>query len=322
MLNNLPVDKNTFYNMINEAKTIAMFGHVRPDGDCCGSILSLYNYISENIPGKKMTIFLQQIPDTFRFLKNADVIVNEPSDEVFDLGISLDCSDTDRHAEFKEIFRKSKKTICIDHHKTNEGFGDYYYCDPDASSTAEIMYRFYDDEKISKECAECIYLGLIHDTGVFKYSSTSEQTMNCAGRLISKGINTQYIIDYTFYQMTYKQNLLKSQAVLDSKLFLNGKIIATCVNLDTFAKYNANKNDVEGIVDQLRLTEGIEVAIFAYQLSEDRYKFSLRSIEKVDVSDISTVYHGGGHSKAAGFEAKGDYNENLENIIELVKKQL
>lgn len=312
---------NKFIELIENAESIAIFGHIRPDGDCVGSSLGLYNYICEQYDGKKVSVFLEEIPSKFNFLKGADKILHEKTDDVYDLGISLDCSDTDRHGIFMDIFAHSKKKACIDHHRSNLGFGDYYYCDPDASSTSEIVCRFIDMNKISKEVAECLYLGIIHDTGVLKYPCTSEATMQYAGKLISLGARSQYIIDETFYKVSYKQNLLTGRALLDSKLYLDGKVIESVITREIFEQFDAGKEETEGIIDKLRVTDGVEVAIFSYQLDDDTFKFSLRSIEKIDVSSIAVAFGGGGHYRASGFEAKGDYQKNLEKVLEMIKQQ-
>lgn len=308
-------------NQIEQANTIAIFGHIRPDGDCVGSCLGLYNYIKDNFD-KKVTVFLEKIPSKFHFLKGADFICNTPSDEVFDLGISLDCGDRDRHGDFYDIFGNAKVTACLDHHRSNVGFGDYFYCDPEASSACEVLFRHLDFEKISQETAECLYLGIVHDTGVFKYSACKAETMYIAGRLLNKGVNAQKIIDDTFYRVTYNQNLLTGQALLNAKRFLDNQVIATCVTLDMFESFQATKDDTDGIVDKIRVTDGVEVAIFSYQLKPDVYKFSLRSISKVDVSIIAVSFGGGGHIRAAGFEVYGGYEENLAKVLELIKAQL
>ena len=266
-------------------------------------------------------MFLEEIPTKFNFLKGADKIMHEKTDAVYDLGISLDCSDTDRHGIFMDIYANAEKKACIDHHRSNLGFGDYYYCDPDASSTSEIVCRFIDMDKISKEVAECLYLGIIHDTGVLKYPCTSETTMQYAGKLISLGARSQYIIDETFYKVSYKQNLLTGRALLDSKLYLDGKVIESVITREIFEQFDAGKEETEGIIDKLRVTEGVEVAIFAYQLDDETFKFSLRSIEKIDVSCIAVAFGGGGHYRASGFEAKGNYQENLEKVLEMIKQQ-
>ena len=260
--------------------------------------------------------------DKFTFLKGAKLIHNNPDDKVYDLSISLDCGDTDRHGEFSEIFSRAKDTICLDHHRSNQGFGNYFYCDSDASSTCEVLYRFINHGKISKETAECLYLGIVHDTGVFKYPATTEDTMTIAGKLISKGVDTQYIIDETFYKVTYNQNRLTGRALLEAKTYLDDKVISACITTELFAEYNATKDETDRIIDKLRVTEGVEVALLAYQLGEDHFKYSLRSISYVDVSKISVAFGGGGHIRAAGFELKGKYNESLEQILSMIKEQL
>ncbi|MCM1082529.1 MAG: bifunctional oligoribonuclease/PAP phosphatase NrnA [Clostridium sp.] len=316
------MNKELFLKKIEAADTIAVVGHIRPDGDCVGSCLGFYNYITENYPHKTIVVYLEEIAPKFRFLKGACNIVHETCDTVYDLAVSLDCGDTDRHGAFAPVFQNAKDTACLDHHRSNQGFGDYFYCDPDASSTCEIIYRHMDRELISRECAECLYLGIVHDTGVFKYPSTSKKTMEIAGTLIAKGARSQYIIDETFYKVTYVQNKLTGEALLGCGLGLDGKVIFTCITKELFDKYGATKDDTDGIIDKLRVTEGVEVAIFAYQLSEEVFKYSLRSVSYVDVSKIAVSYGGGGHIRAAGFEAAGPYEEVLSRIIDMVAMQL
>lgn len=311
-----------FQNKIMNATTIAIMGHVRPDGDCIGSCLGLYNYLIENYPDKEINVYLEEVAAKFAFLPGADKVITSASDKIYDLAISLDCGDTDRHGKFGPIFDTAKDTIALDHHRSNLGFGNYFYCDPDASSASEVLYNHFEADKVSLNCATCLYLGIVHDTGVFKYSCTSESTMKIAGSLLAKGVNSQSIIDDTFYKVTFKQNKLSGEALLRAKLYLNDKVIVTCVDKELFDKYNATKADTDGIVDKIRVTEGVEVAIFAYQLSDTSYKFSLRSVSYVDVSKISVAFGGGGHMRAAGFEAKGDYEESLHKILHMIEEQI
>lgn len=308
--------------MIERCDTISIVGHIKPDGDCIGSSLGMYNYIMDNYSGKRVDVYLEPIMEKFKFLKGAMDIINEPSELIYDLSISVDCSDTDRHGEFANIFKNAKNTICIDHHRSNLGFGDLYYCDPDASSACEVVSRFFDMEKISKPCAECLYMGIIHDTGVLKYSATSDETMFIVGKLIAKGIDTQFIIDETFYRVRYTQNRLTGKALMDSKLYMDGKVIASCIRDEDFDMFGASKDDTDGIIDKLRVTEGIEVAILGYQNGENSFKFSLRSVSKVDVSVIAVELGGGGHIRASGVSIEGNYEESLDKILKMIEEQL
>lgn len=321
--------KSVFIEKIEAADTIAILGHIRPDGDCVGSCLGLYNYIVDNYADKRAVVYLQDIPHKFCFLRGADKIRHVPegisgsgTDSVFDLAISLDCGDTDRHGEFAPIFAKARDTICLDHHRSNQGFGSYYYCDADASSTCEILYRHLAPDKISAACAEAVYLGIVHDTGVFKYPSTTETTMRIAGKMISKGARSQYIIDETFYKVSINQNRLTGRALLDAKLHLDGRVISSCVTREMFDSFHASKEDTDGIIDKMRVTEGVEVAVFVYQLADNVFKYSLRSVSCVDVSRIAVCFGGGGHIRAAGFEAEGSYTENLGRILAMIEEQL
>lgn len=313
---------NRLLDMINESNTISIVGHIRPDGDCIGSSLGLYNYIMDNYPGKRIDVYLEPIMDKFKFLNGAVNIINQPSEEIYDMSISVDCSDTDRHGEFAHIFKNAKRTVCIDHHRSNQGFGDLFYCDPDASSACEVVSRFFDMNKVTKHCAEALYMGIIHDTGVLKYSATSEETMYIVGKLISKGIDTQFIIDETFYKVRYVQNKLTGKTLMNSKLYLGGKVIASCITLEDFNEFGASKDDTDGIIDKLRVTEGVEVAILGYQTDDNTFKFSMRSISKVDVSVISVHFGGGGHIRASGFSLDGSYGDSLKKILDMVEKQL
>ncbi|MBO6114241.1 MAG: bifunctional oligoribonuclease/PAP phosphatase NrnA [Lachnospiraceae bacterium] len=313
---------NKLIEKIETSNTIAIFGHMNPDGDCIGSCLGLWNYIRDNYEEKEVVVYLQPLHDKFRFLKGADKVVSTQDDRIYDLGISLDCGDTDRHGEFGEIFKKSIYTICFDHHRSNQGFGDFFHCEPDSSSCCEVLFNFLDFDKISTECAEALYLGIVHDTGVFKYQATTEETMTIAGKLISKGARSQYIIDETFFKVSYNQNKLTGRALLDSKLFMDGKVIASCITKEIFDEYNTSKDDTDGIIDKLRVTDGVEVAILAYQKGEDLYKYSLRSVRYIDVSVIATAFGGGGHVRAAGFDAKGSFDDNLKLILDMIMEQM
>lgn len=313
---------NEFLNKIEAANTIAILGHIRPDGDCVGSCLGLYNYIMDNYADKKVVVYLQKIADKFSFLKGAELIRNINDEEIYDLGISLDCGDTDRHGEFASIFANAKDTICLDHHRSNQGFGNFFVCEPDSSSACEVLYNYLEEDLIKTDCAECLYLGIVHDTGVFKYPSTSKETMRIGGVLIEKGARSQYIIDHTFYMVTFKQNQLSGRALLDAKLHFDGKVISTVITDAIFKEFDACKADTDGIVDKIRVTEGVEVAIFVYQLSDDTYKFSLRSVSYVDVSVIAVAFGGGGHIRAAGFEAKGPFDKNFDIVLNMIKEQL
>ena len=308
--------------MINAADTIAIIGHIRPDGDCIGSVTGLYNYISENFKNKTVDVYAEAFAPSFKFLNGAKKIKHEESGLKYDLAISVDVSSLDRLGKFEDIFQSAISTICIDHHVSNRGFGDFCIIDGDSSSACEVVCDVIDFDKVSQKTAECLYLGMIHVTGVFKYSCTSRKTMEYAGILIEKGIDTAYIIDETFYKKTFKQNQLLARTLLGAELHEDGRIISSVISRDLFKELKCTSIDTEGIVEQLRLTDGVEVAILVYHSNRKTFKYSLRSDKIVDVSVIATEFGGGGHVRAAGFESSEKTDVMIGKIIEMAKAQM
>jgi phosphoesterase RecJ-like protein len=308
---------------LENVKTVAIAGHMKPDGDCTGSTLAVYNYIKTYHPDMDVTLYLDPIPNIFKFLSRSDEIEHDFSiDETHDLFICLDCGDEGRLGGAAKYFHSAKKTFCVDHHISNSSFADVNYIFPHASSTCELVYELLGEDKITKDIAECIYVGIVHDTGVFQYSSTSAKTMNIAGQLMETGINFTRIVDDTFYKKTYQQNRILGQALVDSKLYLDGKCIATVVTLQEMKAFEVEPKHLEGIVQQLRVTNDVEAALFLYENESGDFKVSMRSNEKVDVATILMTFGGGGHIRAAGATMSGTAAEIINQILAEVAKQL
>lgn len=306
-----------------QAKTVAIGGHMRPDGDCVGSSMGLYQYMKLNYPEIQTDVYLEDIPESFKFIEATKDIRHEVAEvKKYDLFIALDCGDLGRLGFSADLFTNAEKTLCIDHHVSNRAFADDNYIVPEASSTSELVYRLLDQEKISKEVAECLYLGIVHDTGVFQYSCTAPETMEAAAKLMRKGINASEIIDKTFYEKTYAQNQILGRALLESFLFMDGKCIVSYVTKKMMDFHGVVPKDLEGIVSQMRVTKGVEVAIFLYETATQEYKVSLRATGGVDVSKVAGYFGGGGHKKAAGVTMKGTVHDIINNIAEQIEVQL
>lgn len=310
-------------SQLEQVKTVAIAGHVRPDGDCVGSCLATYNYIKTWYPDIEVDVYLEPIPNIFKFLENAEQIKNScESDKTYDLCIVQDCGDTGRLGNAVKYFETAKKTVCIDHHVSNDSFADENYIFPKVSSTSELIFDLLEEEKITKEIAECIYVGMVHDTGVFQYSSTTAKTMNIAGRLMEKGINFTKIVDETFYTKTFEQNKILGQALLNSELYLEGACIATAVSQKEMEKYHVLPKHLDGIVSQLRVTKDVEVAVFLYENEDGTWKVSMRSNGKIDVAAIAVKHQGGGHVRAAGATMEGTPENIIKVLCEEIKEQL
>lgn len=317
---------NQLFDMIQNVNRIGISGHIRPDGDCVGSCMALYNYIMRNYNSdrkKQVDVYLEPISDVFSYLEGVAEIRHEcVNEEPYDLFISLDNGDLERLGKAAEYFKTAKQTINIDHHISNTKFAEINYVLPEASSTCEVLFGFFEEDKIDQAIANCLYTGIIHDTGVFKHSNTSRRTMEIAGVLIEKGVNTSVIIDESFYQKTYVQNQILGRCLLESMLMLHGTVIVSTLTRHQMEFYNATPHDLDGIIDQLRVTKGIEVAMFIYETQPGEFKVSLRANGDVNVSKIATFFGGGGHIKAAGCSMKGQVYDVINNVMVHIEHQL
>lgn len=309
--------------IVKDVKNVAIMGHVRPDGDCVGSCLAVYNYLAEQHPEVEAAVYLEPPSVKFSYLKGFDSIISDFSeDKEHDLCICLDCSDTLRFGEAVKFLKTAKKSLCVDHHFTNLKYADENIVEDKASSTCEVLYGLLDGSKISKAVAECIYTGIIHDTGVFKYDCTSARTMEIAGKMMEKGIDFPRIIDDSFYRKSYVQNQILGRALLESITFHDGKCIFSAISKKDMDFYGVTGADMDGVIDQLRVTENVECAIFIYETSCREYKVSLRSTTDLDVSRVAVYFGGGGHKKAAGCTMTGSIHDVINNLSDQIAKQL
>lgn len=314
---------NILTKALEGIKSVVLLGHVHPDGDCVGTCLGLYNELREHASSLEVDLYLDHPASKFSYLKNFDQIKTEPEpDKTYDLCITLDSSDTERLGEFYSYFLSAKKTLCLDHHVTNRNFADENYVLSEASSCSEVLCTLLDLDQVSRETAECLYTGIIHDTGVFKFSNTSARTMDIAGRLMEKGLNCAKIIDDSFYRKTYIQNQILGRALLESFLLLDGRCIFSSLRKKDLEFYGADSNDLDGIIDQLRITEGVECAIFIYEKEFHEFKVSMRSNDYVDVSKVASYFGGGGHVRAAGCTITGSPKDVLNNLSRHIEAQM
>ena len=310
-------------NELAEVNTVAIAGHVRPDGDCVGSCMGLYLYLKENYPEIATDVYLELPGEQFSFLSCFEEIKTayEPG-KVYDLLITLDVSDKNRIGVALEGYETAKKRVCIDHHISNRGLGDVNEIRPNASSTCEVLYTLLEEEKVSKVVAEALYTGMVHDTGVFQYSCTSPETMRIAAKLMEKDIPFTKIVEESFYEKTYVQNQILGRCLMESILIMDGKCVIGVVKKKMMDFYHVEPKDLDGVVQQLRVIKGVEVAIFIYEVKPQEFKVSLRSKGKVNVNEVASYFGGGGHVLAAGCTFHGSVYDVMNNLLEIIEKQL
>ncbi len=271
-----------------------------------------------------MDVFLEDFSDAIReFMPATENIRSDYQTDVeqYDVFIAFDTM-SDRLGQAKPFFDNAVKKINIDHHVTNTGDGDVNEIDPKASSTCEMVCRLLDRKFMDEPIARALYIGMMTDTGVFKYSNTTRETMTTAGELISYGFDFTKIINSIFYQKTYLQTQIMGRALLESIRFMDGQCVVSVIERKTMDFYQVSPKDLEGIASQLKLIKGVKCAIFMYQVAPLTYKVSLRSDGSVDVASVARFYGGGGHVRAAGFTASAPYHDIINNLSESIDMQL
>ena len=314
------------FNLLEECKdaqNIVVTGHIKPDGDCIGSTMALTLYLLKKLPGANVRLFLEKPMPHFHVLPGIERIDSDysgnPKDT--DVCIVLD-TNAGRIGSAEKFFEEAKKTINIDHHISNkEGSAMLNYVDPDASSASEMIYRMIDKEDIDTEIARYLYLGITHDTGVFRFSNTSKETMVAASELITYDFDFSDLLEKTYYEKSYEQMLTISKIVAKAERFFGDKVVYGFVDYEEYVKEKMDPADFDGAINELRIVRGCECAIFMYPMNEVTVKVSLRSIGTVDVSAICEKFGGGGHKRAAGFYLKGERVNVLEEILKAIEEQ-
>ncbi len=310
---------------VRNAGSIAVSGHIRPDGDCVGSVMGLYLYLKKELPEAEVDVYLEKPAEIYDCISHIEDIKSEfnnvDTGKIYDVFIVLDCAD-DRLGEVRVLYEKARKKINIDHHISNPGCGDVRIVEPERSSTAELLYDLMDPAALDEEIARALYIGIIHDTGVLRYSNTAPHTLQVVSELIKFGFDFSKIIDDTFYEKTYVQTQIMGRAILESVRFMHDKCIVSMVSRRMMDFYQVTPQDLDGIVNQLLAVKGVECAIFMYEIRTLEYKISMRSKGRVDVAAVAMRFGGGGHVRAAGCTMNGTYHDNINNLAIGIAEQL
>jgi len=309
-------------NEIKKAENIVVLTHETPDGDAIGSSLAVKHVLDRM--GKQADVIIPEYPRMYNFLPEIDTIKTESEIKNYDLAISVDCAVIKRLAQ-KEYFENAKKTIVIDHHGSNNMYGDINYVNPASPACCEVlagMFQYYGIE-IDKNIGTCIMTGIVTDTGGFRHQGINAETFEFTAELIRKGVNIPDIYKRTLRTMT-KANFLLSQKVMQRMEILeNGKVTFTYITSKDEEEANAEPGDHEGLVEIGRDIEGVEVSVFIRQKDyQDSYKVSLRSGDYVNVSDICLMFGGGGHPRAAGALLQGNIEQVKEKLLNEIRKVL
>ncbi len=307
---------------IQKAEKIVILTHESPDGDAVGSSLAM-KLIVEKLE-KTADVIIPEYSRLFNFLPSAEEIMTDSEIKNYDLAISVDCATLKRMAK-KEYFENAKSTIVIDHHGSNTMYGDLNYVNPVSPACCEVlagMLKYYEID-ITKDIGTCLMTGIITDTGGFRHVGITPETFEFTADLIRLGVDVPDIYKRTLNTKT-RANFELSKRVMDRMGILeDGKVTFTYMNKKDEEEVGAEPGDHEGLVEIGRDIEGVEVSIFIRQKeNEEAYKISMRSGNKVNVSDICFLFGGGGHPRAAGALIQGNVEQVKEKLMKEVRKAL
>ena len=220
---------DTIKKEIEKANHVVILTHVNPDGDAIGSSLAMYLYLKKL--GKNVDVLLGEYPRNFKYLPSSEEIVHEPSEESYDLAISLDAPDSKRLGKYSDVFENAKVKIVIDHHSKNSMFGDYNFVNPVSPACAQILVSMFDywKEEMDKEIMICLLTGIITDTGGFKNSGVTAETFEFAARALTSDVNVSKV--YKKAMMTMPRTKFELQKIAMDRLefWEDGKISFTYI---------------------------------------------------------------------------------------------
>lgn len=309
-------------NAIQEGNNFIVTSHYSPDGDNIGSTLSMY-YVLKKLEKNVLYVLDDSIPVNLGFLvENVNILKSEETDvNLSDYTlISLDCGDINRICLSDKIKTSVNKLICIDHHASNDNFGDLNYINPNESSTCELVYNLLkeysdtiNDQLIDENIATYLYTGLLTDTGNFSYSNTNPSSYLMAYDLVTIGAKKDLIIQKIFQSNPYNYYKLLGES-LDTLDIVDGKIASMMLTIDMLNRNDISFNDADGVTSYTRDIDGVEVGLLFKEKAANEIKVSFRSKNYVNVSSIAQKFGGGGHVRASGCTI----NDSIENAKKMV----
>ncbi|MFQ5639225.1 MAG: bifunctional oligoribonuclease/PAP phosphatase NrnA [bacterium] len=311
---------------INRGQRFVLTTHVNPDGDGLGAQAALASFLNDL--NKDVFIYNSSpVPENYKFLDPDEHM------EVYDPGLHkeilhtadyiliLDISDWNRLRRVGEDIRNLQtRKICVDHHPTQESFGDLKLVDKKACSTGEIVYDLikFCEGQISPKIAEALYTCIMTDTGSFKFSNTNSRAFKISAELVECGMNPQKLYEKVYEHQSVNKIRLFGHAMRYLQVEENGKVAVVQVTQRLLKKMGAKPHDTEGFADYPRVIDGVEVSIIFVELDDSLIKISLRSGGNVIINSIAKKFGGGGHLYAAGAVIRGTIQEYLPKILKEV----
>lgn len=304
------------------AERIALACHVGPDGDALGSMLGLARAAAD--AGKDVVASFGSpylLPPSLSFLPTGFLVPPAEFPKMPELMVVLDAGSAERLGELGSNASDAETLLVIDHHVTNEGFGDIAVIDPTAGATGELVYQILEtlEWKVTPEIAQCLHTALITDTGRFTYANTTPRTLRIAADLVEAGAKPNIIGRHVYEEEPF--GYLKAVAIAMERALLDvdRRVVHTYITEQDLEAAGIDWGDTENLIDLLRLAVESDTAVLAKGHKDGRVKVSLRSRGDTDVGGLAMTMGGGGHRLAAGFTVEGEIEAVLARVLEAVE---
>ena len=317
---------NTIVTHLEQAPRIVITAHEKPDGDAVGAALGLWHLL--RAAGRPAVVAgLEGARPRLRFLPGlaqnvaAEAVAVEPGD----LLVVLDSGALDRIPPPLAALAETVRTVCIDHHKSNLGFGDVAWVDGAASSTGEMIWRLAQSAgwPLTPEAAECLWVAIVTDTGRFAYENTSGATLRAAAELVEQGaVRTAWINDQLYCHAPLRVLRLQQRAMEGLQMVGEGRVAIVGTGPSDLTALGCTLADTEDFVELPREIEGVEIAVFMYETAQETTRVSMRTRGEHDAAALCAVFGGGGHMRAAGCTIGAKLDTAREQLVEHLKLHL
>lgn len=311
-------DKNASYSEIKEfiaeGSNILITAHIAPDGDAIGSVLAMEDMLGQL--GVRSTIVIDdQLPERYQFLKGFEKISHPDNVDIrhkFEKVIVLDSGTMQRIGKVNNLLSSNAKILAIDHHITKDYYGDVNLIRVDAAATCEILYDICValNLDISDQIAYAVFVGILTDTGRFRFSNVTEHSYEICAEMIRRGVNGNWVNEAIYFNIPHLSMQTLGFVLNNIELYFDGLVVMMFLPQDKL------KNEIEGLVEYGTTIKGVGLSVLISEHSDVKSKVSLRSRCRIDVREIANKFGGGGHQKAAGFTWNGEYKDIKRRLIE------
>ncbi len=305
---------------LKQEKSVALFCHIRPDGDTLGSALAL-SCALKNL-GIRAQVFCDDVvPSRFFFLDEVKEVKREIDGE-YSAFVAIDCADTTRLGNLYDAFSRHKNTYLIDHHVSNTRYAKINYVFDNSSNCENILALIEElGVDINKEIATLLVMGIMTDTGNFRHKNVSANTMFSAGKMVEKGADLNTVYYHMFTKQSKERAKLFGQTMSKIRYFLDDRFAVATIRLTDIEESKARPEDTEGFVDFVMGIDTVEVGACIMELALNKFKISFRS-KGADVNAVAGTFGGGGHVLASGCQINGEYEEVIDKITFAVSRYL